>query len=243
MTTDAVLLRETLDYATRLGLDITGGLREDTDPTGKPRVQVGQGADVAEGVAGHPRVAREVLHRTLRAKALAYTCRECGGPGDGFGYYGGEAMIAARLCFGCNHWTKLLPAVTTSVRVGGKHYQMGAETAHRDDKGFGGQRFVVVFTDGRPQRLTTNLWHQGEIPAHFRDRLPDNARFDHDTANELGRVLAYANAVKRWDELRRFPHTRQIGPVAHAPAWWVELARGPRTAVHPPIGRFGAPNL
>lgn len=137
-----------------------------------------------------------------------YTCRECGDPGDGFNYYGGAAMVAAGLCFGCNHWTKLLRHAATSVRVNGHHYQMGVESAHPRDKGHAGARFVIRFHDGRTA-ITTNLWHQGEVPAHFAERLPDNAVFDHDCANELGRVFAYARAVQRWDR-----DSRQSGAVA-----------------------------
>jgi hypothetical protein len=41
-------------------------------------------------------------------------------------------------------------------------------------RGFAGRRFVIRFHDGRIVE-TTNLWSNGIIPEHFRDRLLDNA--------------------------------------------------------------------
>jgi len=44
-------------------------------------------------------------------------------------------------------------------------------------KGYGGRKFIIEFFDERPTITTHNLWHQGEIPPHFRDRLQDEANF------------------------------------------------------------------
>jgi hypothetical protein len=40
----------------------------------------------------------------------------------------------------------------------------------------GGARSTIRFRDGRSV-VTHNLWCQGEVPAHFREALPDNAEF------------------------------------------------------------------
>ena len=60
------------------------------------------------------------------------------------------------------------------VRIKGEHYIIG--TPFFCFKGFDGARFVIDFLDGRREE-TDCLWHQGTIPAHFRGRLPDNAKF------------------------------------------------------------------
>jgi hypothetical protein len=62
------------------------------------------------------------------------------------------------------------------ARVDGVHYVV--KPYNRTDPprylGFGGTVFTFRFHDGR--EITSNdVMSQGEIPAHFRDRLPDNA--------------------------------------------------------------------
>ena len=43
-------------------------------------------------------------------------------------------------------------------------------------RGMGGQEFRIRFQDGRIV-TTRNLWSIGEIPAEYREALPDNAEF------------------------------------------------------------------
>lgn len=64
-----------------------------------------------------------------------------------------------------------------TVRVNGKHYMDGGSTELTSSRnGFGGSLFRVKFHDGRYLE-TNNMWHQGTIPDHFKERLPDNAVF------------------------------------------------------------------
>ncbi len=136
----------------------------------------------------------------------AVDCRECGLPADA--QY--STAFKAGRCFLCNFWADMLSGVNeeTRVVVGGTHFIAGAWTAEppaygtEKYNGFGGRKFVVGFTAGpnAGRTLTTyDLWHQGPIPAHFRDRLPDNAVFVENTsavrppersatADELSRV-------------------------------------------------------
>lgn len=93
------------------------------------------------------------------------------------------------LCLSCGRWRELVGHrhMNASVRVNGQHYWIGEEPTdeqlRRSPKsfGFGGRPFRIEFTDEalriRQDAIvyTRNLNHQGEIPAHFRDRLPDNA--------------------------------------------------------------------
>lgn len=120
---------------------------------------------------------------------LAYDCVECGRAGDAHFYVNAANLRARRVCFTCGHWQDLAAeaALPTSVRVGGIHYQVGPGTSQ--PRGFAGQRFEIRFADGR-EVVTTDLWHQGQIPARFRARLPDNAVFVRAHATRGGEVRA-----------------------------------------------------
>lgn len=80
----------------------------------------------------------------------------------------------ARLCFDCMFWIDKINA-DRAVRVNHEHYMLGEEDATGYFRGFGGRSFRIYFFDGRVVE-SNNLWCQGEIPEHFWDRLPDNAR-------------------------------------------------------------------
>lgn len=106
-------------------------------------------------------------------------CKECGKS-----YKGSWMDERARkleekqLCFNCSYWSDLIPVRNNAVIVDGVHYMIGPEDKG-GMRGFGGRRFDVVFFNGK-RITTTNLWHQGTVPDHFRNRLPDNARFIED---------------------------------------------------------------
>ena len=82
------------------------------------------------------------------------------------------------ICVTCNFWLDILPIKDKLyiVRVEGVHYTMGSENKTVSIRGFGGRKWVIKFNDGR-EVISTNLWDQGRIPEHFRERLPDNAVF------------------------------------------------------------------
>ena len=73
------------------------------------------------------------------------------------------------LCFSCNFWyswakRKNEPNI---VRINHNHYYIEEETNESNDcKGHYGEKFVILFKDGR-KVTTTNLWHQGEISKYF----------------------------------------------------------------------------
>lgn len=52
-------------------------------------------------------------------------------------------------------------------------------------KGFGGRKWLIRFHSGRVA-FTDSLWHQGDVPPEWRDRLPDTA-----TLAQLGIVRQY----------------------------------------------------
>lgn len=59
------------------------------------------------------------------------------------------------------------------VIADGHAYSIGS--ADDSPRGFGGTHWFIFFNDGRTAE-TCSLWHLGDIPARWRDQLPDNAR-------------------------------------------------------------------
>lgn len=110
-------------------------------------------------------------------------CRLCGGEVRQSYYQDVQTEMNSRqLCFDCNFWQEKADCANdpASVRINGVQYFIGKEVLPTDPdkwwRGFGGRRFVVAFSDGRVVE-TTNLWCSGDIPEHFREKLPDNACF------------------------------------------------------------------
>lgn len=88
-------------------------------------------------------------------------------------------LLEKNVCFKCNFWQEYLEIKDDPniARIEGSHYVIQPDTTGDPSwKGFGGRKFIIRFADGR-EVVTRNLWHQGEIPAHFREELPDNATF------------------------------------------------------------------
>jgi hypothetical protein len=84
-----------------------------------------------------------------------------------------SVMGEKSLCSGCAHWLDLIErAADKRIVVDGAHYLVGPVG------GFGGAKWIIEFLDPTREGFTTHqLWYQGIIPSHFRDRIPDNARF------------------------------------------------------------------
>lgn len=82
-------------------------------------------------------------------------------------------------CFECSIWRERLPLVGDPdiAIIDGTFYSIGDENDPSPFRGFGGDKFVIRFKDGR-EVTTTNLWCGGEISEHWRPQFPDNADFD-----------------------------------------------------------------
>lgn len=127
-------------------------------------------------------------------------CSECNAHPADDGYQKSKGD-RTDLCHHCFHWHGLVEkrdGEPMSVRVNGYHHQIGDEPSE-DDRvvhstygrlGSGGARHVIGFLDGRPQIISHNVWHQGAIPPHYRDRLPDNARWLHLPATKIVEAAA-----------------------------------------------------
>lgn len=103
------------------------------------------------------------------------------------------------LCTHCDHWQELVEMIDDpqiySIRIEGRHYQTHKNSLFRKPgkyNGFGGRKFIIHMfptesnTDGHTFD-THNLWSQGIIPDHFKDKLPNNASF----INEVTEAVAY----------------------------------------------------
>lgn len=98
-------------------------------------------------------------------------------------------LIANHTCHACDFWREKVrwkeqnDPVRKCVRVNGQHYVFDATAASITDPrelrwaGHGGHVFRIKFHDDKNVVVTNNLWFQGRIPAHFAERLPDNAEF------------------------------------------------------------------
>lgn len=112
-------------------------------------------------------------------RALIEHCQECGKREDGkWMDEMAKALRDKQLCFSCNFWIEKVEIRDKSrvARINGHYYQISSIWGAGAFRGFGGQKSVILFHDGRRVK-TTNLWHQGEIPVRFRERLPNNAKF------------------------------------------------------------------
>ena len=89
-----------------------------------------------------------------------------------------RSLIENGECFECSLWRKRLPLVGQPdiAIIDGTFYSIGDEDAE-GSRGFGGDKFVINFKDGR-KVTTTNLWCGGNISEFWKPRFPNNADFD-----------------------------------------------------------------
>ena len=82
-------------------------------------------------------------------------------------------------CFECALWRERLPLVGNPdvAIIDGTFYTIGDENDPSPFRGFGGDKFVINFKDGR-KVTTTNLWCGGDISEAWKSKFPDNADFD-----------------------------------------------------------------
>lgn len=108
---------------------------------------------------------------------MAKICMLCNGPIEEH-----HTSVMLNHCFSCTHWHEKLdmranPKYNGRIFViDGRHYILGTgKTPHRDN-GFGGSAMYIKEKNGE-LHMTCDLWHQGEIPWHWRSLMPDNACF------------------------------------------------------------------
>lgn len=109
----------------------------------------------------------------------ATPCKDCGKADFSISFIGDTKKVMDRegVCFDCAYWRMQLEK-QHQVVIDGRIYSLGNvnKPPNSPHAGMAGRRFVIEFFDGR--RVTTHdLWSGSEIPAHLRERIPDNARF------------------------------------------------------------------
>lgn len=111
---------------------------------------------------------------------LSPRCVECLSP-QVLGYVDERErhMREHRLCFGCSFWIEKMEDRRPEVfYADGCRYTILPDPpkGFRGFVGHGGAEFRIRFNDGR-EVVSRNLWTQGVVPKHFRERMPDTAIF------------------------------------------------------------------
>lgn len=123
-------------------------------------------------------VACDDLARHYSNALPAHICTDCGERDLLCWEKGTLAKLQATgLCFGCLIWAERARDMRRQPWkypiVNGTAYTIADQ--YKGD-GFGGDRFTLLWPDGHVED-TRNLWHSGDVPAHWRERLPDTATF------------------------------------------------------------------
>jgi hypothetical protein len=101
-----------------------------------------------------------------------------------------------QVCHTCLFWRKRLAEHGPHVAiVNGERFSISPDKprGYQGFIGHGGAEFRIRFHDGR-EVVTRNLWAQGRVPDHFRDRLPDNATFVQRGHRNIGPFAGYGGA-------------------------------------------------
>lgn len=91
-----------------------------------------------------------------------------------------DIMIEKKTCFECAIWLDIIESDKKNsdkiLICKGNHFIAHGWLRKEDMNGFigfGGDPFYFRMKDGSLYR-SNNVWHQGEIPNHFKEILPDN---------------------------------------------------------------------
>lgn len=81
-------------------------------------------------------------------------------------------MIENNACFSCNFWIELSEEKRPNafILMPEWDHMMMVDFDTGPFKGFGGAEWVLKFEDGTIKRHN-NIWHQGEVPEHMRERF------------------------------------------------------------------------
>lgn len=128
----------------------------------------------------HVEINKGYFHGQLVKDARPYhLCRCCGMLvlSDSITAKDQAQMDARQLCFYCWHWTHHAenPQPYWIIVDGDLYSDGGKQPPGTPFLGFAGTTWIIE--KGGAVWETNNLWCGGTIPAEFRDRLPDNARF------------------------------------------------------------------
>jgi hypothetical protein len=86
----------------------------------------------------------------------------------------------SNICFNCQHWLRIEETLSDDRRYiinNASYFVRDDINANDGFRGFGGAEFKIKRFGSDEIVVTHNLWCQGEIPEHWRKRLPNNAEF------------------------------------------------------------------
>jgi len=83
-------------------------------------------------------------------------------------------LIEKNICFSCDFWDELSKKTDRIIANHTCYVAKPRSTGDKSCLGFGGAEWKIRMNDGRLIE-TNNLWHNGSIPSHFWDIMPDNA--------------------------------------------------------------------
>ena len=113
---------------------------------------------------------------------LLEPCKLCGGVV--YIWYSGdmkERLQEKNICFSCDFWESVHAEVqrkgTKKIIVEGSAYHISKDTPGDYFKGHGGRRFVIRYLATGEEVVSHNLWHDGDVPPNFKEKLPDTAEF------------------------------------------------------------------
>ena len=89
-------------------------------------------------------------------------------------------LISKNVCFNCNYWLGIEKDLTNPNRfiVNGEAYFMTPDAVPGTSfVGFGGSKFNIQRLDSEEIIVSHNLWCNGTVPDHFKERIPNNAKF------------------------------------------------------------------
>ena len=109
---------------------------------------------------------------------MIYNCRECGIEVDSDKFICNDAVDKG-LCIDCNEFTAIAknPNANGYLFIDGICYLVGTAERTIGSRGHAGHVFKIRLKCCGFTFETDNLWHCGEVPECFRDRLKDNADF------------------------------------------------------------------
>ena len=109
-------------------------------------------------------------------------CKICGKEEEPSHWINEKDMLKHQMCFNCNFWRDMLekdskrPPYTVCM-INGTHYVIEPDEPNAAFQGFGGAEFQIEFHDGT-RVITHNLWCQGEPKGYWKEKFPNNARFE-----------------------------------------------------------------
>ena len=121
-------------------------------------------------------------------------CKECGNEERGPTSWreGNIRSIMERdgVCFNCGLWIEKIELHDKHTYViNGTRWHDGGTLSTEERQAFGaspgmgcgGRKQIIQLLDSDKVITTNNLWCQGDVPDHFKERIPDNAKFLPDT--------------------------------------------------------------